>query len=131
MNDQDISTPNNIPMLIGMNITSKLALEAEMSPLVLVAYRQVFATLAIAPFAYWMEWKTRPQITMPIIFQIFLCSLTGALGSILIVAGLYSVLWGKTRETATLEGKETDANTKLDAVFKEIEKNDLELQLQK
>ncbi|XP_004302299.1 PREDICTED: WAT1-related protein At1g09380 [Fragaria vesca subsp. vesca] len=62
----------------GMNITSKLALEAEMSPLVLVAYRQVFATLAIAPFAYWMEWKTRPQITMPILFQIFLCSLTGA-----------------------------------------------------
>lgn len=40
----------------GMNITSKLALEAEMNPLVLVAYRQVVATLAIAPFAYWMEW---------------------------------------------------------------------------
>ncbi|PRQ42448.1 putative EamA domain-containing protein [Rosa chinensis] len=62
----------------GMNITSKLALEAELNPLILVAYRQIFATVALAPFAYWMEWKTRPEITMPILFQIFLCSLTGA-----------------------------------------------------
>lgn len=40
----------------GMNIISKLAIESDMNPLVLVAYRQVFATLSIAPFAYWMEW---------------------------------------------------------------------------
>ncbi|KAL6180290.1 hypothetical protein ACLB2K_046954 [Fragaria x ananassa] len=62
----------------GMNIICKLALESKMSPLVLVAYRQTFATLALGPFAYWMEWDTRPQITMPILFQIFLCSLSGA-----------------------------------------------------
>ncbi|GMI84428.1 Usually multiple acids move in and out Transporters 25 [Hibiscus trionum] len=62
----------------GMNITSKLALEAGMKPLVLVAYRQIFATLAIAPFAFFLERKTRPKITMPILFQIFLCSVTGA-----------------------------------------------------
>ncbi|BFG36759.1 hypothetical protein CerSpe_230300 [Prunus speciosa] len=62
----------------GMTIISKLAIESDMNPLVLVAYRQVFATLSIAPFAYWMEWKTRPRITMPILFQTFLCSLTGA-----------------------------------------------------
>ncbi|KAE8728457.1 hypothetical protein F3Y22_tig00004355pilonHSYRG00030 [Hibiscus syriacus] len=36
----------------GMNITSKLALESGMKPLVLVAYRQIFATLAIAPLAF-------------------------------------------------------------------------------
>ena len=39
-----------------MNITSKLAIESGMSPLVLVAYRQLFATVSIAPFAYWLEW---------------------------------------------------------------------------
>ncbi|XVF57633.1 hypothetical protein PTKIN_Ptkin06aG0221000 [Pterospermum kingtungense] len=62
----------------GMNITSKLAMESGMKPLVLVAYRQIFATIAIAPFAFFLERKTRPKITMPILFQIFLCSLTGA-----------------------------------------------------
>ncbi|PPD84901.1 hypothetical protein GOBAR_DD18176 [Gossypium barbadense] len=62
----------------GMNITSKLALESGMKPLILVAYRQIFATLAIAPFAFFLERKTRPKLTMPILFQIFLCSLTGA-----------------------------------------------------
>ncbi|XWS64428.1 hypothetical protein CRYUN_Cryun05aG0003100 [Craigia yunnanensis] len=62
----------------GMNITSKLAMESGMKPLVLVAYRQIFATLAIAPFAFFLERKTRPKITKPILFQIFLCSLTGA-----------------------------------------------------
>ncbi|KAE8705587.1 WAT1-related protein [Hibiscus syriacus] len=62
----------------GMNITSKLALESGMKPLVLVAYRQIFATIAIAPLAFFLERKTRPKITMPILFQIFLCSMTGA-----------------------------------------------------
>ncbi|KAL5537346.1 hypothetical protein UlMin_045735 [Ulmus minor] len=65
----------------GMNITSKLALESGMNPLVLVAYRQIFATLAIAPFGYWMERQTRPKMTLPILFQIFLCSLTGAVAN--------------------------------------------------
>ena len=40
----------------GMNITSKVALESGMNPLVLVAYRQIFATVAIAPFSFLMEW---------------------------------------------------------------------------
>lgn len=49
----------------------------------------------------------------------------------MIVAGLYSVLWGKTKEMATLEAQETDANIKPNAAAMEIEKNDLELQLHK
>ncbi|KAM6578590.1 hypothetical protein CsatB_030427 [Cannabis sativa] len=64
----------------GMNITSKVALDSGMNPLVLVSYRQIFATLAIAPFSF-LEWKTRPKITLPILFQIFLCSLTGAVAN--------------------------------------------------
>ncbi|KAK6159786.1 hypothetical protein DH2020_003167 [Rehmannia glutinosa] len=39
----------------GMNIISKLAMDSGMNPFVHVAYRQVFATVAIAPFAYFME----------------------------------------------------------------------------
>ncbi|KAJ7973236.1 WAT1-related protein [Quillaja saponaria] len=61
----------------GMNITSKLALQTGMNPIVLVAYRQLFAFLSIAPLACWMEWKTMPKMTWSIFFQIFLCSLTG------------------------------------------------------
>jgi hypothetical protein len=40
----------------GMNITSMFAMQSGMHPLVLVAYRLMFATMAIAPFAYFMEW---------------------------------------------------------------------------
>ncbi|KAK4402100.1 WAT1-related protein [Sesamum angolense] len=47
----------------GMNIISKLAMDSGMNPFVHVAYRQVFATVAIAPFAYFMERVTVNQIT--------------------------------------------------------------------
>ncbi|KAI3445455.1 hypothetical protein Pfo_002120 [Paulownia fortunei] len=61
----------------GMNIISKVAMDSGMNPFVHVAYRQVFATVAIAPFAYFMERKTRPKMTLSIFFQIFLCSIFG------------------------------------------------------
>ncbi|TKY52336.1 WAT1-related protein [Spatholobus suberectus] len=73
----------------GMNITSKLAIQSGMHPLVLVAYRQIFATLSLAPFAYWLERNTVPQMTMRIAFQILLSSLTGVTGNqILYFVGL-------------------------------------------
>ena len=40
----------------GLNIISMLAMQSGMNPLILVVYRLVFATIAIAPFAYFMEW---------------------------------------------------------------------------
>ncbi|CAA0834639.1 WAT1-related protein [Striga hermonthica] len=61
----------------GMNIISKLAMDSGMNPFVQVAYRQIFATVAIAPFAYFVERKTRPNMTLSIFFQIFLCSILG------------------------------------------------------
>ncbi|KAG4913860.1 hypothetical protein AAZX31_19G213800 [Glycine max] len=64
-----------------MNITSKLAIESGMSPLVLVAYRQLFATVSIAPFAYWLEWNTLPRITQRLMIQILFSSLTGVTGN--------------------------------------------------
>ncbi|KAJ4841998.1 hypothetical protein Tsubulata_029894 [Turnera subulata] len=74
----------------GMNTTSKLAMEySNMKPLVLVAYRQIFATVVMVPFAYFLERKTRPKITMSVLFQIFLCSLTGITGNqVLFFVGL-------------------------------------------
>lgn len=39
----------------GMNIISKLAMDSGMNPFVHVAYRQIFATVSIAPFAYFLE----------------------------------------------------------------------------
>ncbi|GLT61897.1 hypothetical protein SLA2020_345710 [Shorea laevis] len=62
----------------GMNITSKLAMESGMKPLVLDAYCQIFSAITITPFAFFLERKTRPRITMPILFRLFLCSITGA-----------------------------------------------------
>ncbi|OVA13580.1 Drug/metabolite transporter [Macleaya cordata] len=62
----------------GMNIISKLALDSGMNPFVMVAYRQIFATIILAPFAYFFERKTMPKLTKPILFQLFLCSILGA-----------------------------------------------------
>lgn len=39
----------------GMNIISKLAMDSGMNPFVHVAYRQIFASMIIAPFAYFLE----------------------------------------------------------------------------
>ncbi|KAF1860839.1 hypothetical protein Lal_00000253 [Lupinus albus] len=61
----------------GMNITSKLAMQSGTNPLVLVAYRQIFGTLSLAPFAYWLERNTAPRITLRTGFMIFLSSVTG------------------------------------------------------
>jgi hypothetical protein len=39
----------------GMNVVSKLALDAGMSPYVLIAYRNLIAAAFIAPVAYLLE----------------------------------------------------------------------------
>ncbi|TKY61583.1 WAT1-related protein [Spatholobus suberectus] len=73
----------------GMNITSKLAIQSGMNPLILVAYRQLFATVAIAPFAYWLEWNTLPRMTKPLMLRILISSVTGVTGNqILFFVGL-------------------------------------------
>ncbi|KAJ0250666.1 EamA domain-containing protein [Hirschfeldia incana] len=65
----------------GMNITSKMAMEAGMKPLILVAYRQIFASIATLPVAYFLERKTRPKITLRVLVQVFFCSITGVTGN--------------------------------------------------
>ncbi|CAI0382074.1 unnamed protein product [Linum tenue] len=65
----------------GMNVIAKVAMNAGMQPLVLVAYRQIFATVALAPLAFYLERNTRPKITIPLLVNIFWCSLTGVTGN--------------------------------------------------
>ncbi|KAH7676354.1 WAT1-related protein [Dioscorea alata] len=62
----------------GMNVLSKLAMDAGMSPFVLITYRQIIATFCILPVAFFLERKTQMKITTSVLFQIFLCSLFGA-----------------------------------------------------
>eukprot|EP00253_Pinus_taeda_P009772 PITA_09772 len=61
----------------GMNVLTKLALADGMNHFVFVTYRQIIATLAIAPLAYVLERKQRPPMTLSIFFQIFLLALGG------------------------------------------------------
>ncbi|XP_059650182.1 WAT1-related protein At1g09380 [Cornus florida] len=61
----------------GMNIIAMLAMDSGLNPFILVAYRQIFATIAIIPFAYFLERKTRPKMTLQVLFQIFLSSIFG------------------------------------------------------
>ncbi|OIT35156.1 PREDICTED: WAT1-related protein At1g09380-like [Nicotiana attenuata] len=61
----------------GMNIVGTLVMDAGMDPFVHIAYRQIIGTISLAPFAYFFEWKTKPQLTSSILFWIFLCSFYG------------------------------------------------------
>ncbi|XP_010453454.1 PREDICTED: WAT1-related protein At5g13670-like [Camelina sativa] len=58
-----------------MSIVAKLALNAGMSPHVLVAYRMAVASVLITPFAFVLERNTRPRMTFKILLQIAILSL--------------------------------------------------------
>ncbi|KAI3955350.1 hypothetical protein MKW98_018451 [Papaver atlanticum] len=61
----------------GNNILGKVALDTGMHPNVMVAYRQIFATVILAPFAFFFERKKLSKLTKHTAFQLFLCSLFG------------------------------------------------------
>lgn len=61
----------------GMNIITKVSLNGGMNHFVLVVYRHAFATIALAPFAFFIERKVRPKLTFPIFWQIFVMALLG------------------------------------------------------
>ncbi|ONK63154.1 uncharacterized protein A4U43_C07F11970, partial [Asparagus officinalis] len=62
----------------GLNILSKLAMDSGMSAYVMIAYRQIIASVLLTPIAYFLERKTRMKITRGVLVQIFFCSLFGA-----------------------------------------------------
>ncbi|KAM3219317.1 WAT1-related protein isoform X1 [Capsicum chacoense] len=80
----------------GMLIITKLVMDGGMNPFVQCAYRPIFATISIAPFAFFLERKTRPKMTRSILFQIFLCSVFG------ITANQYAYFIGLNNSTPTV-----------------------------
>ncbi|GAU43321.1 hypothetical protein TSUD_390190 [Trifolium subterraneum] len=61
----------------GVNILYKLAVNDGMNLRIVVAYRFIFATVFIAPLAFFLERKKRAKMTWTILFQSFLCGLFG------------------------------------------------------
>ncbi|XP_054796815.1 WAT1-related protein At4g08300-like [Prosopis cineraria] len=54
----------------GMYIITMVSFNHGLSHWILSVYRHVVATLVIAPFAFFLERKTRPRMTLPIFFRI-------------------------------------------------------------
>ncbi|KAI3672757.1 hypothetical protein L6452_38856 [Arctium lappa] len=61
----------------GMALLSKASISTGMNPAVFVVYRQAFATLSLAPVAYFFERKNVPQLSYTLIWKIFFSSLIG------------------------------------------------------
>ncbi|XP_042495308.1 WAT1-related protein At1g68170-like [Macadamia integrifolia] len=61
----------------GLNIFYKLATKDGMDVRILVAYRYLFATIALVPIAFFVERNSRPKLTWMVTFQAFLCGLFG------------------------------------------------------
>ncbi|XP_004230334.1 WAT1-related protein At1g09380 [Solanum lycopersicum] len=80
----------------GMIIISKLVMDGGMNPFVQSAYRPIFATISIAPFAFYFERKNKSKLTIFVLFQIFLCSIFG------ITANQYAWFIGLTNSTPTI-----------------------------
>lgn len=76
-------------LFAGMNILARIALIHGMNHFVFVTYRQVIATLAIAPFAYVLERKDRPALTWLVLFQVFLLGSGIAIAQNCYIPGLY------------------------------------------
>ncbi|XP_028801003.1 WAT1-related protein At1g68170-like [Neltuma alba] len=61
----------------GINVLYKLAVNDGMNLRIVIAYRYIFATIFIAPLAFFLERNKRPKMTWSILFQAFLCGLFG------------------------------------------------------
>ncbi|XP_042005011.1 WAT1-related protein At2g39510-like [Salvia splendens] len=59
----------------GLGIIAKLALNKGMSNYTFAIYRNLVAAAAVAPFAFALERKTRPRMTLSIFIKIFLLAL--------------------------------------------------------
>ncbi|CAL9054593.1 unnamed protein product, partial [Musa banksii] len=61
----------------GFHIVSRTALNMGISKLVFPIYRNVIALALLAPFAYFLEKKDRPPLTLSLLCQFFLLALCG------------------------------------------------------
>ncbi|KAL4185332.1 hypothetical protein AMTRI_Chr10g5350 [Amborella trichopoda] len=76
--------------LAVMYVITRVAFERGMSRFIFVTYRQAIATLAISPFAYFLDKNKRPPMTLKDLGKIFILGLLGVpLSQILYFSGLY------------------------------------------
>uniref|UniRef100_A0A0D9XAX6 WAT1-related protein n=1 Tax=Leersia perrieri TaxID=77586 RepID=A0A0D9XAX6_9ORYZ len=61
----------------GFHVVSRLALNMGISKLVFPVYRNIIALFLLVPFAYFLEKKDRPQLTLNFVVQFFLLALCG------------------------------------------------------
>ncbi|KAF5740812.1 protein WALLS ARE THIN 1 [Tripterygium wilfordii] len=61
----------------GFHVVSRAALNMGISKLVFPVYRNVIALILLLPFAYFLEKKERPAITLNFLLQFFLLALVG------------------------------------------------------
>ncbi|XP_044474912.1 protein WALLS ARE THIN 1-like [Mangifera indica] len=61
----------------GFHVVSRAALNMGISKLVFPVYRNIIALLLLLPFAYFLEKKERPAITLNLLLQFFLLALVG------------------------------------------------------
>ncbi|CAL5386446.1 unnamed protein product [Camellia sinensis] len=61
----------------GMALFSKAAIAKGMNPFVFVVYRQAFATVVLAPLAFFIERKKSASLSYKLVWKIFLVSLFG------------------------------------------------------
>ncbi|KAF8105897.1 hypothetical protein N665_0152s0032 [Sinapis alba] len=61
----------------GFHIVSRVALNIGVSKVVYPVYRNILALLLIGPFAYFLEKKERPPLTISLLVQFFLLALIG------------------------------------------------------
>ncbi|AQK51576.1 Protein WALLS ARE THIN 1 [Zea mays] len=55
----------------GFHVVSRLALNMGISKLVFPVYRNIIALCLLVPFAYFLEKKDRPQLTLNFVVQFF------------------------------------------------------------
>lgn len=61
----------------GFHVVSRAALNMGISKIVFAIYRNIIALLLLLPFAYFLEKKERPALTLSFVVQFFLLALVG------------------------------------------------------
>ncbi|GAB2291816.1 WD repeat-containing protein wat1 [Dionaea muscipula] len=61
----------------GFHVVSRAALNVGISKIVFLVYRNIIALALLLPFAYFLEKKKRPAITLSLLVQFFLLALVG------------------------------------------------------
>ncbi|XAR61699.1 hypothetical protein NMG60_11016192 [Bertholletia excelsa] len=61
----------------GFHVVSRAALNMGISKIVFIVYRNILAFLLLSPFAYFLEKKERPPLTLSFLVHLFLLSVVG------------------------------------------------------